>query len=542
MFHVERGVLLLHEPPRGRGLLFLCWPVWVYRVTAPVVRVRRLDIFEKVILALCRAGLREPGEVARRIHQDVDLCAYVMRQLRAGGQLDASGAPTSAGRRATTSDAVVGAPELVVTHVFQDPATGELWPRVSTELRVQPVARVRRDEVDLRLAGAGHPRRETAYVIAQPPTRPVPPRVEQVVDAIRAHRLARAEQTAARSAESAEPSPEAYRADQELQAMHTEWRLPEDVSRIADIRPPTAEYLLTWVELDGGSGEGPARRLVRDPFGLDPALMLEQLILGRLPADPRLAEDLSGLTRAADTRLHARYARLAGQVRRRAEAALVERLGEDIRRHPQMMELLLGVADGIARGEEAAAVETVVRDTVRAYEQLFRRVVDEYRPVVPGWLAAAGALTDTGTRARLRGYAADVGLTDLTDLFGDTQVIRRLNTVLRDARERPAALDREVSARVAKGSPKDIVPWALIAAADAAAPDRHRHPLRDLARRRPALLSELQTINSVRNGGAHSERSPSAPELVELCRNLALDAGRTVLLLTPEREGPPAHA
>ena len=42
------------RPPRK----YLLWPAWVYRVVAPMPRPRRLNVLEKAMIGLARAGIR----------------------------------------------------------------------------------------------------------------------------------------------------------------------------------------------------------------------------------------------------------------------------------------------------------------------------------------------------------------------------------------------------------------------------------------------------------------------------------------------------
>jgi hypothetical protein len=542
MFNAERGVLLFCTPPRSRNLLFVCWPVLVHRVTAPVLRVHHLNIFEKVVLGLCRAGVRQPEEIARRIHQNSDLCAYVVRQLKDSGQLDTSGAPTAKGLRTLATGTVNEETELVVTHVFQDASqpAGELWPRAATDLTFQPVRRVRGPDADLRLDSAGHPRKETAYLVppceqAHAPALP-PPSADQIIHTIAAHRTALAEHRVAQFNQAAEPTPAAYEADQELQALHTEFAMPpsEQVNRVWDIRPPTAEYLLTWLELDSETSEGSSGWRARDPFGLDPGLMLQQLVLSRMHSDQRLSKALFHLTLANDDGLNHRYRKIARDVRERSEEQLVQQLGDQIRGYPSMLDLLFGLEDAAARMASHADIETVARETVRVYEHLFRRLIDEYRPIAPNWQTQQGRGATLILREQLAECAARLGFSRVPLLISGN--LKDFSENLATARSNPTKFTKEISSLVKKGSVKDLVPWALVAAATTDNPEYLRHPLRQLAKRRPNLLTELEQVNLFRNRGSHGDRDASTSDDAQWCRELSLDAARTVLDLSPEPE------
>ncbi|MEU8476365.1 hypothetical protein [Streptomyces hygroscopicus] len=544
MFHAERGVLLFHGPPRSREPAFLCWPVLVYRVTAPVLRLHHLNIFEKVILALCRAGVRQPDDIARRIHQNAELCGYVIRQLKNAGRLDPSGAPTQEGLRTLATGTVSEDTEVVVTHVFQDAArpSGELWPRTAAELSFQPVRRVRGTDVDLRLNSAGRPRKETAHLIApcdQARTASLPsPRADQIIYAVAAHHTALAQHRVDQFAQVDRPTPAAFEAEQELSALHTEFAMPpeEQVNRVWDVRPPTAEYLLTWLEPDAETAEGTSGWRAPDPFGLDPGLMHQQLVLSHMQSDPRLAKAVASLTSAVDDRLNHRYRKVAHEVRDRSEGRLVEQLGDRIRGYPSMLDLLFGLEDAAARMASGADVEAVARETIRAYEHLFRRLVDEYRPMPPGWQAQTGKASDIIVREQLSECAARIGFSRLPPLITGDFVIKPFARDLAATRSDPPKFAKRMSTLISKGSIKELVPWALIAAADSGNPENARHPLRGLAGRRPHLFTELGRVNDLRNRGSHGDRDASTADDAEWCRELAVDAAKTVLELTPEPE------
>jgi hypothetical protein len=534
MFSVERGVLKLHEPPESANLRFLCWPVLVYRVAAPVLRVRHLDLFEKVILALCRAGVRQAEAIAVLIHHHPSLVEHVLRQLRLAGRLDESGAPTAEGLRTSDTGRLDEEPELIVTHVFQDPFSGELWPRAATDLVYQPVQRVRGDRVDLRLRSAGEPHPVEALVVQPEAVSLSPPTAEQIIAAVGAQRAAQVRQRAEQFAAGRTASPAGYDAQQELNALNTELGLPadHDVRRVVDVRDPVREYLLVWLDVapaDDSSGTG---WRARDPFGLDPSPMLQQLVAARMRTIEPLATMVSGLAEVADERLTKTYRKVSGQVRQAAETTLVQRLGTGIRLHPGMLDLLVGLEDSAARGNRAA-VEAVAQDAFRAYEHLFRRLVREYPPPRPAWLRNRNVPDET-VADHLRWYADELGLLSLpgTVVRSNFHQFRTNLTKLLN--------EKTIQELGERGFARDLIPYALVAAVDPNSPHRTRHPLGGLAARRPAVFTELLGmserfgLSNVRNRGAHADRDPTVAEDIEWCRGLALDAGRTVLDMSPQ--------
>ncbi|MFI0409335.1 hypothetical protein [Actinomadura sp. 3N508] len=536
MFHVRRGVLLPHQPPHQGELRFLCWPVLMYRVTAPVVRVRHLNILEKVVLAMCVAGVRQPSAIAGRIHQDVELCKYVLKQLRAAGRLDMANAPTDAGHETLRTTRLGEEPELIITHVLQDPVTGRLWPRSVDEPSYQQVQRDRGAQADLRLNTAGSPRKVTAHVVPGPPGAEAtpPPTPQQIIDAVAAQRQAESRRRAAEFADArGGRSPAAHLAEQDLQALTTELTLPSDgaVHRVLDIGPPMPEYLLVWLREDDPAGGGPGWRAA-DPFGLDPNPMAQRLVTERMRDDPDVAGWVTGFADLSDERRNKAYRAKGQEVRSAAERRLVQLLGGEIRQRPQALKLLLGLEDAAARGGDSG-VEDAAREAYRLYEYLFRLLAAEYPvPAAPSWDAGHRPPSIEVVKAALETAARDLGFDSLPPEFvkdGHAGKVRNYPKNVREGKE-PVS--------IAHAYVVNLVPFLLVAAADQASPHRTDHPLRDLAGRRPALLGDLEELRMLRNRGSHAERDATVEDDIRWCRDLAMEAARIVVSVpqqAPER-------
>jgi hypothetical protein len=530
VFNVHRGMLALHHPPDSGSLWFLSWPVLVYRVTAPVTSVRHLNIFEKVVLALCRAGLREPAEIARRIHRETELCEYIRQQLIAAGHLDARGVPTEAGLRILAEGHVSEDSGLVVTHVFQDPG-GDLWPRTCSDLTYEPVTRVRDGQADLRVGTAGRRRPVTAYVVPPAAGQPSPPRSQQVIAAVNAHRSAQARQRAAwLEARGGNPSAQ-YEAEQELAAMATELRLrsaPEaaELHKVIDISQPTQEYLLAWIEMDAEHDDGAQGWLARDPFGLDPSLMAQQLVTRRLRGgDSRIATALTDLVAVPDEHLFTQYRKDERNVGRRVETRIVERLGPEIRTRPALLELFTEMETEAARGSRPAAAEGVAREAFRIYEYVITRMALEYpAPMPPSWFRRTSRIQPEELQEHLERYAGELGLRELPEYF-------RKRPQLLELASYPTKSPGQIRRTLAQGFPQQTTQHALVSAADANSLHQGDHPLRALAARRPSLLADVNRLRGYRNRGSHSQRDTDPAQAINWCRDLALDIGQASLAL-----------
>jgi hypothetical protein len=531
-FGIRRGVLQLHRPPRSGARIFLCWPVLAYRVTAPLLRVRHLNIIEKVVLGLCQGGIREPADIAARIHQNTELCEHVLRQLHGAGQLDQAGTPTEKGRQTLLTSCVGQEPELIVTHVFQDPATRELWPRAAAELRFLPVRRVREHLAQLRLETAGEAQPVDAYIMpAAPRAAPSqPPAAQEIVAAVAAQRQAEiAGRAEAFTAEKGGRNAAAHTAEQDLQALSSELRLPHEaaVHRVLDVGPPAPEYVLVWLRAgDRHNGHGTGLRAC-DPFGLDPNPVLQKLLTERIRDDPALATLVTGATEELLSQSRQAYQSGDRAVGREAEISLVRLLGSELRRHGEVLDLLVELEKAAARGG-AAGMESVAREAYRIYEYMFRRLAADYpAPARPSWDVGRTEIPPEVVSSALESAAQAIGLAGLPGTYRKEQVVRQFSQYPRLIRKGREPVNLET------GFVSQLLLYVLVAAADPLSPHRSRHPLRDLARRRPKLLAELWEMGVLRNRGSHAIRDATVEDDIEWCRQLALDAARLIISMPP---------
>ena len=112
---------------------YVLWPVWAYRVVAPLPRRRQLNLFQRALMGMCRGGMSSADEIAERLAVHRDLAAFILLELTELGYLDSYGIPTKRGLSVVAEDAEDDQ-ELVSGFIFQDPWSGELWPRFVEEL------------------------------------------------------------------------------------------------------------------------------------------------------------------------------------------------------------------------------------------------------------------------------------------------------------------------------------------------------------------------------------------------------------------------
>lgn len=518
----SRTVLVHHDP--CDEVEFLLWPVLVHRVTAPTQVIRKIDIFERVILALCEVGVRRSDALADHTGLHVELCEHIVDQMVDSGRLTAARELTDEGRRVHRSGQLAETPELLVTHVFQDAFSGELWPRSATELHHRPVEVERDGLVNVRLGRHGAPRVITATAVhcAKPVT--WLPRPEAVINAIAHHRVTATKQRGEK-AQGELPDLFGVHAEEELSEVERFEHLPE-VHRVVDIGEPRLEYLLCSLDVSGslaGSDDPP------DPFGLGRSPMLRQLLRVRSSSDERFASWLADVRSEEAMRLQERLRAASLDWADHVEADLVHRLGEGLFTHPLTFDLLKNVHEQAGRKDSASAVEAVRREAFRLYEHLLRRFAAVLPPLAE-WSGRPAGVLRRDDRGRFEKVVTNQAWEVLVELATDLGF-----------NHLPVQYKGSVTALLS-GPPKveestkvwELLCWAIVSAADPLSPHLSGHPLRDLAKQCPNLPTDLVALGKLRNSGSHAARDLATIGSTEWSVNLAMEAARAALLLPPE--------
>jgi hypothetical protein len=508
-----RVVQLSGGPPRSDRRLGLLWPAWAYRVTAPVLQMRGIDLFERVVLGLCQAGVRSPDRIAELVHLDPRLCAHLLEQAAKAGHLDEHRDLTEQGRSALRTGAVTETPEWAVLYVFQDPFTKELWPRTVERLIDGYVLTARQDEILLQLGTAGRDDKVWARRIM--PADPAP------------QQLGPAKVLAAVSADRADRRVDRVREFERRQGLDGV-AVPADVigsrgpgllggdlpelHRISAIgTEPEPVFLVGFVEVTAArSGMARAEGWVaHDPFGVGHSETFRSLIHRYAPEDSQVDQAIAERVESEVARVGQRHRETERELRTALEARMVHELGPAIRDHRDAHGLMMDVELAMERGDQDDAIEKVVLATLRLYEELLRRMAAEYP--VPDELMARSSASRQVSRAGLEAAAQKLGFHALPAFY-----VRSISAI-QEAQRKPG-----------ESFVKELVALCLLAAGSTTHPD---HPLRRMAARRPDLLNSLKIINNLRNRGTHGGRDATSVHDARWCRDLASEAARELLLL-----------
>lgn len=461
----EQTPVLRFRWPRIQGpARWLLWPAWGMRVVAPAPQRRQLNVFERAVLGLCRAGCRRAERIAERLHLARDLAAHIILELQERRLLDHAAEPTDRGLSLLEDADEDLSSDPICGYVFRDPDSGELWPRFITP--PLPYADTEPEDSRLFLLGPskGSPQRDPTFRI-QPLSadEPEPPSPKAVLQAARAHR---------KKASWQEEDEVLSQRDRPL------------LSRVALISDQPEPF---WLAVRVSAQEGSLS--VPDPFGLGESPKLLGWIERRLDALPPLRSFLERLVggELEETDMSA----LAERARWEVES----RLTLQVRAFPALYDRLVAMQRGLLESEVEGAPpdkrEDVLVKAQKAAERLFCIVSFERTLGPPGELP----LTES------REFNAAL-LDSIAEQLGFRAPLPASLSMIRRGKVRALA-------QSGQGSLGPHIVLALLCARTTA-----DHPLRAAAPHMPELLERLDALARLRDRAAHdSHRTPeSTPE------------------------------
>lgn len=460
--------------------IWLLWPALQLRVVAPLVENEHLNVFQKAVLGLIRAGFTNRSDIGERLSLDEELVKLVVDDLRQQHYVGAGDLITERGR-AATKDSFLDPQRDIVTHVYQDPTTGSLWPASN----VRPMFAkadwhgVRTAAVQFQSAGAPFEVKALAVAIDRKTPTDEPTR-EQVVEAV--SRGEKAKQRGARARRLTSTPPERV------------------TTRVAMISAGQPVYLPVALTLEQGEEGGNTSWSAWSPFTGKPSTFLRKLIAVRAHQWPPLMDRIEKFIGHRSEALLATYDQMDVAVRRQISEELSLRFDQRLAEHPQLLELLIVLERDVRKmrqdGDRAFELGDVVRNAWRIHELILLDVVAKYRAQLPAEVSKDGVV------AYLRQCC---------------QVVRL--PVAQAERLRFVDKDDLKDALRSKGHAS--TPSLLAAALVSAAAGDQRHPVRVLAANRTQLLTELTHLSKDRNDGSHAGQATLNKEHGEAAWHLA---------------------
>jgi hypothetical protein len=452
---------------------WVLWPVFVWRVVAQVPADRPVNVFQRAVLGLARAGVRTVSGISDRLLIAPKLASLIVLELRNASLVDHAGAPTERGL-AVLEDVEQEPEELAsVGHVLADALGGKLWPCfLAGDL---PIAEAEPDDgrVVLRSGSAGDPWRDPTFSVRPTQLDPVVvtrPDVRDVLRAARGHQRRR-----------------------HLDEVADDAHVP-DLARVSFVEDAPQPYWFALRVRTHESGDW----MVDDPFGPDESVWLRERIEARLDVDGGLRRWIErvvvGDGSGSLTALHAE-----------AVWRVEDRLTLGVRQHPDALDRLVVMQRALLEAEQEGAPRDKWDDVLVKAQRAAERVLHAaYRQHLIG-----GARSEQPLSFRLAD--ADVAFNRLLldrmaqDLGFHTPLPHTLSSV-RSGKVQAAE-------HQGGGSLRPLVLLALLCADQDPA-----HPLRRAGPRWPDLLHRLDALASARDRAAHDgvdTTRESVPEHVE---------------------------
>jgi len=458
------------DPPAGKRT-YLLWPAWAWRVVAPSVRERQLNVLQKAVLGLSRAGVVTAEAVSRKLDLALDLAAFIASELQQRGWTDSRGQLTDKGKERLEEE-TLQSQQMVTGFVFQDPWHHELWPRFVEKLNYAGREAGKNGFPQLVLGTTGDPRPKPAFMhLPQGAVSPSQPDVRNILDVTRRHRQALRNARGSHGVE-----------DEDSGTFEPN---PIDFDRVAlvDERPQRV-FLATYFYLPRDTDLAGDWQ-VCDPFGMGSSPQLRRAIERQMEHAPLLharVEELLGSALKEDLGgVRAWKERLLGK----AELVMDRQLTPAVRQLPYYQDILeLTLAhvevEELGEGCSAPTLRAVLLAARRLMEAQLAHLLEAHRP---------GDITRRLSREQE--HCTRVYTSTANELGFETPLPPSLANVKRDHVQ--AVVRRKEAWRL-----RPLIIANLLAARDDA-----QHPLRKVARQEPRLLAGLEAITSATSGQMH---------------------------------------
>lgn len=458
-FGKDTPVLRLNygKDPNSRWVL---WPVFVWRVVAPVPKERKLNLFQRAVLGLARAGVVRIKDVHDRLLITEELAGLVALELQQMGLLDYEGKPTKRGIEWLEDIEEEPADEAQVGHVFSDAFSGKLWPRFLTgDL---PIADAESDDNGwpvLLSGSAGDPWKDSTFSILPTGRDGVLVTRPSARDVLRVARI--------------------HGRQRDFDEVDDDRNVPR-LERVSFVDDSPQPFLLALRACRHESGDW----MVDDPFGHGEAVDLRARLEERLDSHKGLRRWLAPLVGADPD------APTLGHLQSEAAWKVEERLTIAIRQHEVVREPLVAMQRALLEAERhdapvdkwndplvkaEGALMWALRVTHQPYAETRVPFFEEFdRMPVPSRSPIADAARIVGLEREVPSGILSIGRNDVK------------------------------KAEKGKGSLRSAIVLALLAARW-----NEDHPLRRALNAHPDLLHRLDDLASARNPSAHG--APTAP-------------------------------
>ncbi|MFO0449068.1 MAG: hypothetical protein ACK52I_10485 [Pseudomonadota bacterium] len=479
--------ILYYDPKskeKWRDRRFFLYPAWMYRVVAPRTSYNKLNILEKAVLGLANAGVQSAEPIGKHLEIHKDLAALILSELSDRNLINNYGIPTEQGNR-LLRDEIFTTEEPIAGYIFQDVWTNELMPRFidieeRADTRLNPSG-----FPELNLGSVGQPNYQTLVMPRVHDLSPQTPNPKDILKAVRSYSKALASNTSDLDVD-----------DMPEESLHNSQIL--SLKRISFIEEePTAIWLATFLYLPNDDPDW----LVCDPFGLGDSPWLRKAIKKQFEKDNfrELQKRILGKSESRDDQ--GTLSKLMEMYRSDAEQRVEFKLTMAIRRYDDIYASLVRMESDRAQikaldaaKQQDPLIESCLIQCQKVGEQIFKYISPKYSPNNE-WRQLSNN-DKNGNRKFIN---------DLAKQLGFTVPLPATLTDVKQGKVRNAA-------EYGSQSLRPHILAALLATRIFA-----DHPLRNLAKKHPDILSKLDQLATLRDSSSHASTRAS-PNLTEVDR------------------------
>lgn len=483
---------VLYFRPRGHvrpgGREYLLWPTWAYRVVAPRVRDRQLNMFQRAILGLCRSGIVNAETIGMKLSIHPDLAVVIMRELHSLLFLTQDGVPTKKGVQVLDNDAFESH-DMVSGYVFQDPWTGDLWPRFVERFDYCDLEMNTKGFPSLLLGTTGKPYRQSAFTVLPDsglyPTKPLP---EKVVAAVAAHRKALKLNNGSSSWED-EMSDSFVPTNAQF-------------NRVSFVEEnPVPVFLTTYLYLPD-STEDAQSWYIADPFGMGASARLRRRVEQVMQEQPNLYKKVNQLVGRRLSDGLEEQKQWLDMLRQSAELEVEQQLSIDIRNHEafsHLVNMAFAHQEVIQLGDHCpeSKINDVLRSGVKVLEKMFSELQCRF-PLGDVWKRVYAERIDRSTGKRYLAQQKDSRL--LAEMYRSAAVASGFDVSI------PESL-----LCVKPGQIRSVVQYQdswrlrpLICATLLLAKENEGHPIREVASICPQFLLDCDEVANQGGAAGHA--------------------------------------
>ena len=456
------------KDPNVRWVL---WPVFVWRVVAPIPKERKLNLFQRAVLGLARAKITSPVDVASRLLIKPELAELVLLELQNMALINYAIEPTILGLKMLADIEEEPTDELQVGHVFSDALSGKLWPRFLTgDLPITDVEPGDDGWPVLLSGSAGDPWKDRAFTVL--PTE----RDKLLMDRPSAFDVLRAARR--------------HRRQRDYNEVDDDRDVPH-LKRVSFVDEHPRPYLLALRVRRHASGDW----MVDDPFSHTESTELRACLEERLGRNQRLRAWLSPIMGSDAT------TPTLGPLQAESRWMVEERLGLAVRQYEAMWERLVAMQRALLEAESPDAPpdkwDDVLVKAQRAMESVLYTVYRKHHKINLFLFKKLADSDKNFNRHLLDAIATELGF--------NTPLPITLSLVHRGKVQN--------AEQGGKDSLRPLIVLGLIYA-----DHDEGHPFRQAGRSKPDLLHRLDALATDRNKAAHdgvTTRPQKVPQHVD---------------------------